>query len=1093
MNEKPKGWNFMTPPTQSVAVSGHPDRCFVAIEHEGEKMHAYRNTFVALIGAVAIALMAGACSGALLGKGGQSGLAVRISQAEARNLGPSESMVVANYVITCTRASTETVISKTFEASSSGATFGTIYLEPGDWAVDVKAYNAGETPVILGDLIGGGSVPAETPVTVVAGDVSMIDIAVTPLPGEGFLDLTVDFSDSAVLMEILSLGVAPQILGRLEPENGDPDITFSVSIPSDATTLTYSSFTDVSDPTILAGYYRLYLSLSDGSAEQAWAAPESLRIVQGLTTAGTLWFTTTGSAIEMKITVDLLAPITFTIQPFSARLPQGNPMTVTAVPSTLPSDTVWEWYLDGIHGNDSLTFDKGAATVPATLGLGRHRLDLYASTPTRAGSTTLFFDVVAPGSPETPPQGSYLVTNQVALDALPVLTSISGNLELQGEITNLGKLSSLTAIGGNLILSEVYALESLTGLANLKTIGGDLTIANVYALSDLSGLAQLETVGGMITINNNPTLNYANVPSLASIGKGIKVYSNVVLYSLVFPGLTDSGLPKSPADTTSAMVEIYDNNLLENVDFGNVIDHLTAAVSIRSNGQAGKGLTLPFGSVKATSSWIWLDGNLIRTLDLSSLARSVSPDNTNTPVYIRITNNEFAAVEVQDGIDVPVPAILDLGAYATMGKFVNSTYYGSYGLEGIIIYGNKNLGSIDLSGLVSFAHRLQIGANPEYSANPLVTAVNGGNRDLKSIDLSNLVSMTDYTGYEYSYLDLIIVNNPALTTVNLAKLRTLAPNGYNSTDLIIEDNPSLTELPYMPVLASVAGSISIKRNGLKQLSSEYSAVEGTNDSGFRILASVSGGIAIEENQALVSADLGLAAPLVLPASGNQSIRIVDNDSLTSLDGFFGSYRGPTGIGPVLSYGIDQINDKSHSLVISGNAVLGSIEALATSRITSFYNLTITGNPSLSILHGLDGISEIGYDLTIESNSDTAFTALSLPALTKIANTGLISGNTSLQSVDMPRLVEVGNDLKFTGCPALSALDLSDLDYAANSLWIEGSVLMDLSSIDTDGYLGGGYFYFQNNHGGLTDSFVKAWLASRIVVIYPLDDSISGND
>ncbi|MDP3178459.1 MAG: hypothetical protein Q8M76_11195, partial [Spirochaetaceae bacterium] len=257
------------------------------------------------------------------------------------------------------------------------------------------------------------------------------------------------------------------------------------------------------------------------------------------------------------------------------------------------------------------------------------------------------------------------------------------------------------------------------------------------------------------------------------------------------------------------------------------------------------------------------------------------------------------------------------------------------------------------------------------------------------------------------------------------------------TDLVIKDNPSLAELPYMPLLANVQGSITIQGNGYVEFDGTahglaHLSVPGT--AGFESLGSVSGSIVVEGNPNLQSAALNLSAPLILPASGSYTIRVADNDKLADLDGFF----GPTGI--------NKITDSNHNLEIVGNATLASIDSLGTSLIVGFSGVNISGNPLLADLDGLENINVIQGELRIEDSP--ALLALGPADFTYLRTLGslYVNRNANLASADFGML---------TGTTSMYVIDieknptLASVSFPAQLGSVGGSITV------AENVLGGG--------------------------------------
>ncbi len=99
--------------------------------------------------------------------------------------------------------------------------------------------------------------------------------------------------------------------------------------------------------------------------------------------------------------------------------------------------------------------------------------------------TWLFFDSTCL-SGQTCLPGGITFTTQQQIDDFPAdypgCSEILGNVVVSGqtlfEITSLDSLYSITAIHGNITMSNCYNLPNMQGLHNLVTIGGAVTFHN---------------------------------------------------------------------------------------------------------------------------------------------------------------------------------------------------------------------------------------------------------------------------------------------------------------------------------------------------------------------------------------------------------------------------------------------------------------------------------------------------------------------------------------------------------------------------------------------------------------------------------------
>lgn len=112
-------------------------------------------------------------------------------------------------------------------------------------------------------------------------------------------------------------------------------------------------------------------------------------------------------------------------------------------------------------------------------------------------------------------------------------TSISGDVTLRGNpvLATIGSMSSLTSIGGALVVDDNDALVDLTNLipAGMNRISGGLTISNNARITGLGKLTtMLDGITGNVTITSNPTLSICSaivVDHCAQVGTTAAVIS----------------------------------------------------------------------------------------------------------------------------------------------------------------------------------------------------------------------------------------------------------------------------------------------------------------------------------------------------------------------------------------------------------------------------------------------------------------------------------------------------------------------------------------------------------------------------------------
>jgi hypothetical protein len=140
------------------------------------------------------------------------------------------------------------------------------------------------------------------------------------------------------------------------------------------------------------------------------------------------------------------------------------------------------------------------------------------------------------------PFGTITLLTQAEVDAFaityPNCTQFTGTLKIGNglattDISDLGGLSNLQTISGNLILFYNDNLSSLEGLDALTKVGGNLYIYRNNALSDLTGLNALTNVGGTFSIfRNDGLMNTTGLNSLSQVGNNLIIRANAALINL---------------------------------------------------------------------------------------------------------------------------------------------------------------------------------------------------------------------------------------------------------------------------------------------------------------------------------------------------------------------------------------------------------------------------------------------------------------------------------------------------------------------------------------------------------------------------------
>ena len=111
---------------------------------------------------------------------------------------------------------------------------------------------------------------------------------------------------------------------------------------------------------------------------------------------------------------------------------------------------------------------------------------------------------------------------------------ITGNLDITNPtFTSLASFSSLTTLGGNLVIEDLDNLNDVSGFAALETVGGNVLIAGNSALTTITGLQSIQKVLGILQISSNEKLTSLNTFNvLDSIGRDLFISNNDRLGSI---------------------------------------------------------------------------------------------------------------------------------------------------------------------------------------------------------------------------------------------------------------------------------------------------------------------------------------------------------------------------------------------------------------------------------------------------------------------------------------------------------------------------------------------------------------------------------
>jgi sugar lactone lactonase YvrE len=249
-------------------------------------------------------------------------------------------------------------------------------LTPGDWTIYAVGKNTS------GDII---TQSALLPITLVTAQVKTVNLACSPLAGNGSLRIDLSWPADSI--------VSPLIEATITPVGGSSVATVF--------TITGDSGVYLSGSTIQNGFHTLSIKLKDAglSNHLVWSKVESVLILTDQPTTAN-WVLThedidmAPPSIFSVLSSDPKKPILIDLTGHLPRLLKDSTMLVTATGVPAPSE--WQWYLDG----DLL---PGQISSTATIGEGllsgsAHTLTVIGKAGTISGSAEARF-WVRPVSP----------------------------------------------------------------------------------------------------------------------------------------------------------------------------------------------------------------------------------------------------------------------------------------------------------------------------------------------------------------------------------------------------------------------------------------------------------------------------------------------------------------------------------------------------------------------------------------------------------------------------------------------------------------------------------------------------------------------
>jgi hypothetical protein len=476
-------------------------------------------------------------------------------------------------------------------------------------------------------------------------------------------------------------------------------------------------------------------------------------------------------------------------------------------------------------------------------------------------------------------------------------------------------LTSTKTMKGGMMMVDNYKVTNFNKMCNLNFVGKDkkgvsIQITNHKALSQVDCLKSLKgNVGGAIQVKNNCALkDLKGFKEISSVGKdSVNGTSLLVLGNCDIKNLEGFGKVKK-------------------VSGGVVIDQNNKLQSANLNGLASIGKSL-----QGESLLVRKNPELIELISKpSAIPGSVYVNDNPKLSQLQVNANSIGKDFSGMSLDIQNSGLKNLAAL----KPVNV-------LEGgLAVAVNKQLKSLDMGSFGSIGVGKQTGNSVEINSNP----------SLQSIQLGGIKKMAG---------GVMVNNNKAAKSLDLQAVPSI-PTDLSGNSISVQDSP-IQEINMGSKPTALQGGLKLVNSGLKDLSS----LKNVNSLGNSLqlvqnqkLSSLNGlekvhsiGSDLKGNAVRLHSNpvlKGVDALSGVKGAVKGSVEVINNAMLVNIDGL----KGISGLGA---------NNKGQSIVLANNSKINSIKGLAGVSGAIPGSVSVTGNPFLETLWGLDKITQMGAD------------------------------------------------------------------------------------------------------------------------------------
>ena len=634
----------------------------------------------------------------------------------------------------------------------------------------------------------------------------------------------------------------------------------------------------------------------------------------------------------------------------------------------------------------------------------------------------------------------------LTIESNPALAVIPG-------FTSLEKINSLSVV--------VTAIQSISGFGNLVDAPAGISVINNPDLTNIAGFENLERYINLLHVNSNPGLEQIDAfHNLTGLGD-LRVEGNTSLQEIsgfnkvrrIPANLRIINSPQlSAVDAFGILDEVRGQFIFNNTGYSacNILDIYfriidnngfgTFQVSITGNPNTSGAVTIQTqDQLDSLSGVCLINGGLTFSTQLSEISGLEQLRRVNGSVSINfnpnITNLEFLPnLRQSDGINIRGNASLQsIAGLDSMKRLVNISIWD----QPLITDMEPLSGLMQITGGINL-RETGIVTLPDFNFTHLSSSP-------PSISIQDNPALVDFDGLKvFKTAGMIrIQNNPSLVSVQ--GLSGLTSTGAG-TSINILNNPQLTSLEGLHNLETMFQSsvLELNNNGIEDLNGlrNLKAAGVIRIENSPVIRDVDELANVTSLSRLILINTGISNLDGLSNSSGEllSIFLENNGQLTSISGLSGTDQvrflvtisgnpllaSLDGLQNIARIGLTSTNGVLHIL---NNAALQDVNGLAG--LTAVDEIRITGNPLLTNLDGLQNLGGTVVTLHIDNNASLEQID-GLQGVSAVTSWMRVFGNDSLTNLDgfsgisgNVNLIEISQNPEMTSIAGLSGITSSN--------------------------------------------------------------------